>query len=58
MPAFNEVSRKRGCSLVWHRASNIIFCSRPSLTDAPACVKPPLRYRQAARADTEAKFEK
>jgi len=36
-----KVSRKRGCSLVWHRAGNIIFCSRPSLTDTPA--RPPSR---------------
>jgi len=31
------VSRKRRRSLIRHRAGNIIFCSRPSLSDTPAC---------------------
>jgi len=40
------LDRKRGCILVRHRAGNIIICSRPSLCDTPACVKPPPRCMQ------------
>ena len=36
------VWRKRGCCLVGHLAEFWEFCSRPSLTDTPAC-------RQAAK---------
>jgi len=42
------VWRKRGCCLVGHLAGFWEFCSRPSLTDTPACPKLLKRCTQCA----------